>query len=205
MAREPLSNLKTTNGFGAREVRNPWTSEWGRSLARRRCAMSLMIGGACICLATFLPWVVARYEWGWWSWTGMQLTYAHVPPVTIGYVSLALGGACVLLGRADGRRPGHAELGMVPAGMTAFFLWFINSSLHGHFGEQIEAIRGFSGAWLGPGYWLMMIGTVLALVGAVGAAAYLRSDRSLSLAPIEAKLHSSGVARGEQLTGSRAP
>ncbi len=191
------------NGFRATEVRHPWTAERGRSLARRRCASCLTWGGAFICIATFLPWVIARYEWGWWSWTGMQLTYAHFPPVTIGYVSLVLGGASLLLGRADARRPGHAELGIVPAGLTALFLSFINSSLHGHLGEQIEATRGFSGAWLGPGYWLMMIGTTLVLVGTVGAALSTRSDGPLALVPLEPKLLSRDVAtRDEQLTGS---
>ncbi len=186
------------NGFRARTVRHPWTAERGRSLARRRCASCLTWGGACICLATFLPWVVARYEWGWWSWTGMQLTYAHFPPVTIGYVSLVFGGASLLLGRADARRPGHAELGILPASVTAFFLSFITSSLHGHLGEQIEATRGFSGAWLGPGCWLMMIGTALVLVGTVGATLSTRSDASLSLAAFEPTLPSGRVVTGDE-------
>jgi hypothetical protein len=152
-----------------RNVREPSTVEWQPSTARRHWARYLTWGGACICVAPYLPWVIARYESGWGSWTGMQLTYAHVPHVTIGYVPLVLGAFAVLLGRADARRPGFAGLGVVPAGLTAFFLWFINSSLHGHFGEQIQAVTGFSGAWLRTGYWLMMIGVALIVVGTTGA------------------------------------
>jgi hypothetical protein len=182
----------------AGEVGLPGVSESRRVGARRRCQRCLLWGGACICFATFLPWVMARYETGWWSWTGMQLTYAHFPPVTIGYVSLVLGSACALAGRVEAARTGHAE----PAGIAALFLWFINSSLHGHFGEQIEAVRGFEGAWLGPGYWLMMIGTALALVGSVGAAGFVRSDGSPYLDAVEANPKSNGIARREQLAGS---
>jgi hypothetical protein len=186
------------NGFRAREDPHPWTAERGPSLGRQRCARYLTWGGACVCLATFLPWVIARYEWGWWSWTGMQLTYAHFPPVTIGYIALVLGGSSILLGRAEARRPGYAELGILPAGLTAFFLWFINSSLHGHLGEQIEAIRGFSGAWLGPGYWLMMIGTALVVVGIAGALS-TPSDGSIFLVSAESELLSREAAtRNEQ-------
>jgi hypothetical protein len=189
------------NGFRAREDPHPWTAERGPSLGRQRCARYLTWGGACVCLATFLPWVIARYEWGWWSWTGMQLTYAHFPPVTIGYIALVLGGSSVLLGRAEARRPGYAELGILPAGLTAFFLWFINSSLHGHLGEQIEAIRGFSGAWLGPGYWLMMIGTALVVVGIAGALS-TPSDGSIFLVSAESKLLSREAATRNEQTDS---
>ena len=129
----------------------------------------------------------------------MQLTYAHFPPVTIGYIALVLGGSSVLLGRAEARRPGYAEL--LPAGLTAFFLWFINSSLHGHLGEQIEAIRGFSGAWLGPGYWLMMIGTALLVVGIAGALS-TPSDGPIFLVSVESKLPSREVATRKEQTDS---
>jgi len=128
----------------------------------------------------------------------MELTYAHFPPVTIGYIALVLGGSAVLLGRAEARRPGYAELAILPAGLTAFFLWFINSSLHGHLGEQIEAYRGFSGAWLGPGYWLLMIGTALVVVGIAGALS-TPSDGPIFLVSVESKLPSREVAtRKEQ-------
>jgi hypothetical protein len=199
-----MRNLPMRNDASrAGEVRSPRVvGELERFGARRRCERCLICGGACICIATFLPWIMARYETGWWSSTGMQLTYAHFPPVTIGYLSLVLGSACVLAGRADAARAGHAELGMIPAGIAAFFLWFVNSSLHGHLGEQLEAIKGFQGAWLGLGYWLMMIGTALALVGSVGAAGFVRSDGSLYLDPVEAKPSSNDVAGREQLTGS---
>jgi hypothetical protein len=80
----------------------------------------------------------------------MQLTYAHVPPITIGYVALVLGGSAILLGRAETRTPGYAELAILPAGLTALFLWFINSFVHGHFGEQMDSY-GASGISLGPG------------------------------------------------------
>jgi hypothetical protein len=189
------------NGFRAREDPHPWTAERGPSLGRQRCARYLTWGGACVCLATFLPWVIARYEWGWWSWTGMQLTYAHFPPVTIGYIALVLGGSSVLLGRAEARRPGYAELGILPAGLTAFFLWFINSSLHGHLGERIEAIRGFSGAWLGPGYWLMMVGTGLVVVGIAGAFS-TPSDGPIFLVSVESKPLSREVATRNEQTDS---
>jgi hypothetical protein len=109
------------------------------------------------------------------------------------------GGTCVLAARVDARRAGHAELGMIPAGSTAFLLWLINSSLHGHLGEEIEAVKGFEGAWLGPGYWLMMIGTALALVGSIGAAGLVRYDGSLDLAPPETKVRANDVARGKPL------
>jgi hypothetical protein len=158
-----------TNEQGAGEiVAREWTAGKQRSPSRRRFARCVTLGGACIVVATYLPWVMARYEFGWWSWTGMHLTYAHFPPITIGYVSLVLGGTAVWTGLMDGRRPGHAELGIIPAGVTALFLWFIDSSLHAHFGEQISRYSGFSGAWLGLGYWLMMAGTALIFVGAVG-------------------------------------
>jgi hypothetical protein len=198
MRNSPMSN----DASRAREVRLPWVGEWGRLGTRRRCQLCLIWGGAGICLGTFMPWVVARYEMGWWSSTGMQLTYAHFPPVTIGYVSLVLGSACVLAGRADASRAGHAALGVMPAGIAAFFLWFIDASLHGHLGEQLEAVKGFKSVWLGPGYWLMMIGTILALVGSVGAAGFVRSDGSLYLDPVEATPSSNDVAGREQLTGS---
>jgi hypothetical protein len=136
---------------------------------RRRSARCITAGGVCTCVGTFMPWVIIRYANGWWSWTGMHLTYAHFPPITIGYVSILLGGTAIWLGRKDARQPGYAQLGIVPASVEAFFLGFINSSLHGHLGERLATIKGFSGAWLGPGYWLMMIGTALVVVGVVGA------------------------------------
>ncbi len=158
-----------TNEQGAGEiVAREWTAGKQRSPSRRRFARCVILGGACIVVATYLPWVMARYGFGWWSWTGMQLTYAHFPPITIGYVSLVLGGTAVWTGLMDARRPGHAELGIIPAGVTALFLWFIDSSLHAHLGEQISRYSGFSVAWLGLGYWLMMAGTGLIFVGAVG-------------------------------------
>jgi hypothetical protein len=158
-----------TNEHGAGEkVAREWTAGKQRSPSRRRFARCVTLGGACIVVATYLPWVMARYGSGWWSWTGMQLTYAHFPPITIGYVSLVLGGTAVCTGLMDARRPGHAELGIIPAGVTALFLWFIDSSLYGHLGEQISRYSGFSSAWLGLGYWLMMVGTGLIFVGAVG-------------------------------------
>jgi hypothetical protein len=173
-----------TNGHGTGEiVAREWTARKQPSPSRRRFARCVTMGGACIVVATYLPWVMARYEFGWWSWTGMQLTYAHFPPITIGYVSLVLGGTAVWTGLMDGRRPGHAELGIIPAGVTALFLWFIDSSLHAHFGEQISRYSGFSGAWLGLGYWLMMAGTALIFVGAVGVVvADQFSRRSTSIA-----------------------
>jgi hypothetical protein len=173
-----------TNGQGTGEiVAREWTAGKQPSPSRRRFARCVTMGGACIVVATYLPWVMARYEFGWWSWTGMQLTYAHFPPITIGYVSLVLGGTAVWTGLMDGRRPGHAELGIIPAGVTALFLWFIDSSLHAHFGEQISRYSGFSGAWLGLGYWLMMAGTALIFVGAVGVVvADQFSRRSTSIA-----------------------
>jgi hypothetical protein len=158
-----------TNEHGAGEiVAREWTPGGQRSPSRRRFARCVTLGGACIVVATYLPWVTARYGSGWWSWTGMQLTYAHFPPITIGYVSLVLGGTAVWTGLMDARRPGHAELGIIPAGVTALFLWFIDSSFYAHLGEQISRYRGFSGAWLGLGYWLMMVGTALIFVGAAG-------------------------------------
>ena len=192
----------STRDSGRRDVREPWTVEWRPSIARQRWARYLSWGGACICIAPYLPWVIARYESGWSSWTGMQLTYAHFPPVTIGYVPLVLGGFAVLLGRADARRPGYAGLGVLPAVLTAFFLWFINSSLHGHFGEQIQAVRGFSGAWLGPGYWLMMIGTVLIVVGTTGALS-TPSDRALSLVVLQSRVPSQDVATEDEHRSTR--
>jgi hypothetical protein len=98
----------------------------------------------------------------------MQLTYAHFPPITIGYVALVLGGSAILLGRAEARTPGYAQLAILPAALTAFLLWFINSSVHGHFGDQMDSY-GALGISLGPGYWLMLIGTVLAAWGVVVA------------------------------------
>jgi hypothetical protein len=133
----------------------------------------------------------------------MQLTYAHFPPITIGYISLVLGSACVLAGRADAARGGHAQLGMMPAGIAAFFLWFVNSSIHGYLGEQLEAVKGFQGAWLGLEYWLMMIGTALALVGSISAAGFVRGDGSLYLDAVEAKPSSNDIAGREQLTRLR--
>lgn len=199
MLNSPMGNEASR----AHEVRPPWIRAWGRLGTRRRCQLCLIWGGACICLGTFLPWVVARFDVVvWWPMSGMDLTYAHFPPVTIGYVSLVLGGACVLAGRVDAQRAGHAELGMVPAGVAAFFLWFVNASLHGNLGRELEAIKGFEDAWLGPGYWLMMIGTALAIVGSFGAAAFVRNEGSLSLDPVEAMLDSDDIRRLEQLTGS---
>jgi hypothetical protein len=164
-------------------VAREWTAGKQPSPSRRRFARCVTFGGACIVVATYLPWVMARYGSGWWSWTGMQLTYAHFPPITIGYVSLVLGGTAVWTGLMDARRPGHAELGIIPAGVTALFLWFIDSSLHAHLGEQISRYNGFSGAWLGLGYWLMMAGTALIFVGAVGVVvADQFSRRSTSMA-----------------------
>jgi hypothetical protein len=158
-----------TNEHGASEkIAREWTAGKQGSPSRRRFARCVTLGGACIVVATYLPWVMAQYGSGWWSWTGMQLTYAHFPPITIGYVSLVLGGTAVWTGLMDARRPGHAELGIIPAGVTALFLWFIDSSFYAHLGEQISRYSGFSGAWLGLGYWLMMVGTGLIFVGAVG-------------------------------------
>jgi hypothetical protein len=184
--------------FPTRQQRHPWRAEPRPSLERQHYGSYLTWGGACIALATYLPWVIARFEEGWWSWTGMQLTYAHVPPFTIGYISLVLGGSSILLGQAEARRPGYAELAILPAGLTAFFLWFINSSLHGHFGEQIEAYKGFSAAWLGPGYWLMMIGTGLVVVGIARAVSTTPGDGSISLVSVEAKLPSRDVATRDE-------
>ena len=166
ISREPVDRTKKRGGGHA--VPREGTVRQERSPSRRRFARCVTLGGACIVVATYLPWVMARYGSGWWSWTGMQRTYAHFPPISIGYVSLVLGGTAVWIGLMDARRPGHAELGMIPAGVTGLFLWFIDSSLHGHLGEQISSYNGFSGAWLGLGYWLMMVGTALILVGAVG-------------------------------------
>jgi hypothetical protein len=180
-----------------RDLREPWTVEWQPSTARQRWARYLTWGGACICVAPYLPWVIARYESGWGSWTGMQLTYAHFPPVTIGYVPLVLGALSVLLGRADARRPGYAGLGVLPAGLMVFLLWFINSSLHGHFGEQIQSITGFSGAWLGPGYWLMMIGTGLIVVGTTRVLS-TPIDGSLPFVLLESRIPSTDVATHDE-------
>jgi hypothetical protein len=94
----------------------------------------------------------------------VQLTYAHFPPITIGYVAFVLGGSSILLGRAEARTPGCAEMAVMPARLTAFFLWFINSSHH--FWEQMDSY-GALGVALGPGYWLMMIGTVVVEWGVV--------------------------------------
>lgn len=114
------------NGSRAKAGDHRGTDVRGPSLTRRRCAGLLIWGGACISMATYLPWVVVRFDWGWWPRTGMQLTYAHFPPITIGYVAFVLGGSAILLGRAEARTPGYAELAILPAGLTAFFLWFIN-------------------------------------------------------------------------------
>jgi hypothetical protein len=163
-----------------------------------------MWGGACIFMATYMPWVVVRFDWGWWPRTGMQLTYAHFPPITIGYVALVFGGSAILLGRAEARTPGYAELAILPAGLTAFFLWFINSSVHGHFGEQMDSY-GALGVSLGPGYWLMMIGTVLVARGVVVAVSTREDDGSLSLVALEAELLSrDSTTRDEQRAGSRS-
>jgi hypothetical protein len=117
----------------------------------------------------------------------MQLTYAHFPPITIGYVALVLGGSSILLGRAEARTPGYAEMAVMPAGLTAFFLWFINSSAHGHFWEQMDSY-GALGVALGPGYWLMMIGTVVVVWGVVRAVMTRERDGSLSLVALEPML-----------------
>jgi hypothetical protein len=162
------------------------------------------VGGACISMATLLPWVVVRFEWGWWPRTGMQLTYAHFPPITIGYVALVLGGSAILLGRAEARTPGYAELAILPAGLTSFFLWFINSSVHGHFGEQMDSY-GALGVSLGPGYWLMMIGTVLVAWGVVVAVSTREYVGSPSLVALEAELLSrDSTTRDEHRAGSRS-
>jgi hypothetical protein len=193
-----------TNGSRARAGDHRWTDVRGPSPTRRRCAGLLMWGGACIFMATYLPWVVVRFDWGWWPRTGMQLTYAHFPPITIGYVALVFGGSAILLGRAEARTPGYAELAILPAGLTAFFLWFINSSVHGHFGEQMDSY-GALGVSLGPGYWLMMIGTVLVARGVVVAVSTREDDGSLSLVALEAELLSrDSTTRDEQRAGSRS-
>jgi hypothetical protein len=172
-----------TNEQGAGEMVAPErTAGKERAPSRRRFARCVTLGGACIVVATYLPWVTARYGSGWWSWNGMQLTYAHFPPITIGYVSLVLGGTAVCTGLMDARRPGHAELGIIPAGVTALFLWSIDSSFYAHLGEQISRYSGFSGAWLGLGYWLMMVGTALIFVGAVGVVVADQGARTTSIA-----------------------
>lgn len=134
----------------------------------------------------------------------MQLTYAHFPPITIGYVALVLGGFAILLGRAEARTPGYAELAILPTGLTAFFLWFINSSVHGHFGERMDSYGGL-GVSLGPGYWLMMIGTVLVAWGVVVAFSTREYVGSPSLVALEAELLSrDSTTRDEQRAGSRS-
>jgi uncharacterized membrane protein len=192
------------NGSRARAGDHRWTDVRGPSPTRRRYAGLLMWGGACICMATFLPWVVVRFEWGWWPRTGMQLTYAHFPPITIGYVALVLGGSVILVGRAEARTPGYAGLAMLPTGLTTLFLWFINSSVHGHFGERMGSY-GAMGVSLGPGYWLMMIGTVLVAWGVVVAVSTREYEGSPSLVALEAELPSrDSTTRDEQRAGSRS-
>ncbi len=192
------------NGSHARVGDHRKTDVLGPSPTRRRCAGFLMWGGACILMATFLPWVVVRFEWGWWPRTGMQLTYAHFPPITIGYVALVLGCSAILLGRAEARTPGYAELAILPAGLTAFFLWFINSSVHGHYGELMDSY-GALGVSLGPGYWLMMIGTGLVVWGVVVAVSTSEYVGSPSLVALEAELLSrDSTTRDEQRVDSRS-
>jgi hypothetical protein len=189
-------------GPRARPGDHRWADGGGPSPTRRRCAGLLMWGGACVCMATYLPWVAVRFRWGWWPRTGMQLTYAHFPPITIGYVALVLGGSAILLGRAEARKPGYAELAILPAGLTTFFLWFINSSVHGHYGDQMDSY-GALGISLGPGYWLMMIGTVLVAWGVVVAVSTREYDGSLSVVVLEAELLSmDATTRDEQRAGS---
>jgi len=134
----------------------------------------------------------------------MQLTYAHLPPITIGYVALVLGGSAILLGRAEARTLGYAELAILPAALMAFFLWFINSSVHGHFGEQMDSY-GACGISFGPGYWLMLIGTVLVAWGVVVAVSTREYVESASRVALEAEhLSRDSTTRDEQRAGSRS-
>jgi hypothetical protein len=74
-------------------------------MTRRRCQRYLTWGGACICLATYLPWVIARHESGLVVLVRDAADIRSLPPITVGYVSLVLGvPACSRRGQTHDER-----------------------------------------------------------------------------------------------------
>ena len=49
----------------------------------------------------------------------------------------------------------------------ALFLWFVDSAYRGHMSEWLRAYPGFIRSALGPGYWVMVFGTALMVLGGV--------------------------------------
>jgi hypothetical protein len=97
----------------------------------------------------------------------MQLVYAHWPHFVVGWVPLAIGVTAIWIGW----RGRHADLGVVCGALVSLFLWFVDAAFRGHMTEWLQSYRGFLGASLGLGYWVMVSGTALMVVGGVLAAA----------------------------------
>ena len=126
-------------------------------------ARFLWTGGVVLGIGTFLPWVNARYTWGSYPHNGMQLVYAHWPHFRVGWVPLVLGAVAVWMGL----RVTHAVLGVACGALAAMFLWFVDAAFRGHMMEWLRAYPGFIRATLGPGYWVMVLGTTVMILGGI--------------------------------------
>lgn len=130
----------------------------------------VLIGSGLGALGTTLPWAVAVYRGQPYEWTGWDLTYGHEPHFTVALPPLLFAFAGAAAAVASLRRPLLLRLSLGPGLLlVGYIAFFYTTYAAGPFRASIQQYSGYSSSHLGPGFWLMSVGALLMVGGALAA------------------------------------
>lgn len=131
-------------------------------LSLRPASIAVIVGGALIALASFLPWVTAQTIFG-------SISRSGIDGGGDGVVTLIAGGLIVVLGLVTLRRPNRAAniLIAVAAAVAAVIFAIDLSDVQGRVSDLEADSEGLALGGVGIGLWLVALGAVIAFVGSI--------------------------------------